>query len=120
MILMGTTRRPPIIALVIALATLAALVAAGGAQAQLQPTATHWCRGGDPPLHASRETGCDVAIALVNSLFNGPQLSEGGTRTMSVQTPTTHKSYRLELVRRGDHIVATGANGIWIRFEYEG
>jgi hypothetical protein len=101
----------------IGIAALAALTAAGGARAD---QLTHWCRGGDPPLHASSRTTCDVAIALVNRLFNSQQMSAGTSRTVSVRPPATSRSYQLQLVRRGDYVVATGTNGIWIRFYYDG
>jgi hypothetical protein len=117
MTIMETTRRPLILAAVISIAVFTALAAAGGARAD---QLTHWCRGGDPPLHASSHTTCDVAIALVNHLFNGPQLAAGNSRTISVRPPATNRSYSLQLVRRGDYVVATGTEGIWIRFYYDG
>lgn len=85
----------------------------------LPPAATHWCRGGDPPIHASRRTSCPFAGNVVTRVFNGPVLGQGRTRTISVHSPVTRRSYRLRLVRRLDYVTANGPNGIWLRFFYE-
>lgn len=111
--------------LILPLALSVALTVAGIARAQAPqrsppPRATHWCRGGDPPLHVSRRTTCGLAAALVNRLFNGPRLGIGRSRTISVRARGTHRSYRLRLTRRGDFVTATGPDGIWIRFYYDG
>jgi hypothetical protein len=86
----------------------------------LPPPATHWCRQGDPPIRASRATTCPFAASVLNRVYNGPVLRHGGARTISVRSPVTHKSYRLQIMRRLNNITATGPNGIWIRFFYEG
>lgn len=86
---------------------------------QSPPPGAHWCRAGDPPLHASRQTSCGLAAGVVNVLFNGPALKAGPGRTISVRSPNTHKLVRIRLVRLGDHVTATGPNGIWVRFYYE-
>jgi len=100
---------------------LALLTVAGSAQAAaLTPAASHWCRAGDPPLHASSQTPCALAAGVVNNLFNSPALTPGSTRTISVSEPATRTAYRVRLVCRGDHVIATGPNGIWIRFYYAG
>ena len=57
---------------------------------------------------------------MLNRVYNGPLLRHGGTRTISVRSPVTHRSYRLRLTRRLNNVIATGPNGIWIRFFYEG
>jgi hypothetical protein len=110
-----------------ALALLAVLTVVSGARADVpnaRPRAdlpgTHWCRAGDPPLDASARTPCDLAAGVVNSLFNGPVLSQTHIRTISVRSPVTKTSYRLQLVRRGDYVTATGPNEIWVRFYYDG
>jgi hypothetical protein len=114
---------------VFVLATLTVLTLASGARADVQngrlhrsgpPPATHWCRQGDPPLQLSRRTSCGLAAALVDRLFNGPVLGQGGVRTISVRSPVTRRSYELQLTRRGDYVTATGPNEIWIRFYYDG
>jgi len=105
--------------LIIGVATVASLATAGSALAA-SPTATHWCRAGDPPLHASAQTPCSLAAGLVNVLFNGPALSPGSERAMSVRSPVTHRLYRLQLSRRSDQVTATGPNGVWICFYYDG
>jgi len=103
------------------LAVLAALTAVSSAGADaLQPATTHWCRAGDPPLQVSQRTSCGVAGDVIDSLFNSPALTPDRTRTVSVSSPVTGRSYRLRLVCSGDHVVATGSGGIWIRFYYTG
>lgn len=114
---METARRALILAAVVATTMPAGLAAASDTRGV---ELTHWCRGGDPPLHVSRHTTCDIAIALVNHLFNGPRLADDSTRTMSVHPPAANRSYQLLLLRRGDHVFAVGADGIRIRFYYDG
>jgi len=108
--------------LLFGLAMVAVLTVVSGARAAVltPPAAMHWCRAGDPPLHASRQTSCDLAGNLINRLFNGPALTQGSTRTIAVAAAASGTAYRLRLVYRGDHVVATGPDGIWISFYYEG
>jgi hypothetical protein len=112
---------------IFAFAMLAVLTAVSSARANAPsarsravPRATHWCRAGDPPLQLSRPTSCSLAAALIDRLFNGPVVAQGGTRTISVTSPVTRRSYGLQLIRSGEYVTATGPGGIWIRFFYEG
>lgn len=100
------------------LAMLVALAVVSSA-ALAQPS-THWCRGGDPPILVSRWTSCAFAGRVVNRVYNGPVLTRGGTRTISVRSPVTGQLYRLRLTRRLNHVTATGPNRIFIRFFYDG
>jgi hypothetical protein len=88
--------------------------------AALAQRSTRWCRGGDPPILVSRWTSCAFAARVVSRVYNGPVLRRGRTRTMSVRSPVTGLSYRLRLVRRLNHVTATGPNRIFIRFFYDG
>jgi hypothetical protein len=88
--------------------------------AALAQPSTRWCRGGDPPILVSRWTSCAFAERVLNRVYNGPALRSGSTRTISVRSPVTGQSYRLRLVRRLNHVTATGRNRIFIRFYYDG
>lgn len=81
--------------------------------------ARRWCRGGDPPILASRRTSCPFAGRVLTRVYNSPRLGRGRTRIIYVRSPVTNKRYRLRLVRRGNYVTATGAKGIWMRFFYE-
>jgi hypothetical protein len=69
----------------------------------------------------NRRTSCPFArsVSVVTCVLNGPVLGHGRTRTISVRSPVTRRSYRLRLMRRLDHVTANGPNGIWMRFFYE-
>jgi len=88
--------------------------------AALAQPSTRWCRGGDPPILVSRWTSCAFAARVVNRVYNGPVLRRGRTRFISVRSPVTRRWYRLRLVRRLNHVTATGRNRIFMRFFYEG
>ena len=87
--------------------------------AMAQPS-TRWCREGDPPILVSRWTSCAFAGRVLNRVYSGPVLERGRTRTITVRSPVTGQSYRLRLIRRLNHVTATGPNRIFIRFFYDG
>jgi hypothetical protein len=106
----------------LAVAAAASLVAvAPRAQASSASTGAErrWCRGGDPPIRVSKRTSCAFAGRVVTHVYDSRSLSRGGTRIIYVRSPVTHKRYRLRVVRRGSYVIATGANGIWMRFFYQ-
>ena len=113
--------------MILAFAMVAVLGVASSARADVPnprsrafPRDAHWCRGGDPPLDASRSTSCVLAAGVVNRLFNGPMLTTGRMRTMSVKSALWSRPYQLQLTRRGNYVTVTGPSEIWIRFYYDG
>jgi hypothetical protein len=78
-------------------------------------TGWHWCKQGDPPIHASKHTSCGMAGNIVTRWvnLNGP-LEDPFT----VKSPVTRKTYhiRCTLKEYGGTANCKGAHGIHVKF----
>ena len=109
-----TVRIPLLAPAAVAVVLLAAPTAAGAA-------GSHWCRQGDPPIHASGRTSCALAGAIVDAYANARRPASGEWAGR-VRDPGNGERHRIGCTRRGDAFTGTvrcrGERGSGIRAHF--
>jgi hypothetical protein len=104
------------IRLALGLVLAAAAIAYLATQADAKTLPSHWCRGGDPPIHASGYTSCPFAGNVLNAYYAAglPRFWTG-----SASSPVTHRTYGMLCTRgRGwpSKVNCWTGKDVWLSF----
>jgi len=80
-----------------------------------QASSDHWCRQGDPPIHASSNTSCAFTGNVVNTWARASWYDGGAY----VYSPVTHKRYAMTFTYSRGYVLAVALPrtlNIWVRF----